>query len=326
MSLFVLIIMALLWWPVDSGSKVPWPPAAPVSPAGEGTVQLPYYRMPARLALCGEQVPLEDQAVREALDREFTIVVWSRAQTTMWLKRAHRYFPYITKKLKDHHLPQDLKYVAVIESDLRDRAFSRAGAAGPWQFMAPTALRFQLKANDQIDERLDFGAATDAALRYLKALRQQLGNWPLALAAYNCGEGRVLKEMAAQGVSDYYRLALPEETERYVFRLLAAKVVLENPKAYGFEIPAEELYEPLEYEVAQATLTGETPVRTLAWACGSYYKAFKTLNPWIKGAGLPPGTYRFKVPKGTGPRFVENLTVSQTPEKSGGGPPGPPSP
>jgi len=210
-------------------------------------------------------------------------------------------------------LPQDLKYVAVIESDLRDRAFSRAGAAGPWQFMTPTALRFNLKANEQIDERLDFPAATEAAMRYLKALRQQLGNWALALAAYNCGEGRVMKEMAVQGVSDYYRLALPEETERYVFRLLAAKLVLENPGAYGFDIPPEELYAPLDYELALTTLTQETSVRVLAEACGSYYKAFKTLNPWIKGAGVPPGMYRFKVPRGTTGRFLENLSRSQPP-------------
>ncbi len=153
--------------------------------------------------MCGEPVPLREQSVREALDREFVIVVWSRAQTTMWLKRAHRYFPELEKKLRARRLPQDLKYVALIESDLRQQARSSAGALGPWQFMGPTAQRFQLRITPEVDERLDFGQATDAAFTYLAALRRQFGSWALALAAYNCGEGRVQKELAAQGVDNY---------------------------------------------------------------------------------------------------------------------------
>jgi len=253
--------------------------------------------------LCGEPVPLEEPEVREALDREFTIEAWARAQTTMWLKRAHRYFPEIERKLRGRRLPLDLKYVALVESDLRDRAKSPAGAQGPWQFMGPTAQRFQLRCDKAVDERLDFGAATDAALAYLERLHQMFPSWPLALAAYNAGEGRVQKAINEQGVNNYYHLSLPEETERYVFRILAAKIILEDPARYGFEIPANQLYPPLDYDVVQINLAREVPVRSLAEASGTYYKAIKTLNPWIKGDALCPGTFRLKIPKGAAPRF-----------------------
>ena len=134
-----------------------------------------------------------------------------------------------------------------------------------------------------MDERLEFGAATDAALNYLQNLYQMFHNWPLALASYNCGEGRVQKEMALQGVNSYYYLSLPEETERYVYRALGTKIVMEDPARYGYDIPAGELYPPLDYDEVSITLMKEAPVRRLAEACGSYYRAIKTLNPWIKG-------------------------------------------
>jgi membrane-bound lytic murein transglycosylase D len=253
--------------------------------------------------LCGEPVPLNEPEVREALDREFTIEVWSRAQTTMWLKRAHRYFPEIERKLRARRLPLDLKYVAVAESDLRPLAKSSAGALGPWQFMAPTAQQAQLRCDKAVDERLNFGASTDAALAHLERLHRLFHNWPLALAAYNAGEGRVQKAMAVQGVNNFYHLSLPEETERYIFRVLAAKIILEDPGRYGFAIPEDQLYPPLSYDVVQLTAVQEVPVRRLAEASGTYYKVIKTLNPWIKGDSLAPGTFRLKIPKGSTPRF-----------------------
>jgi hypothetical protein len=223
----------------------------------------------------------------------------------MWIKRAHRYFPEIERKIRTAWLPLDLKYVALVESDLRLKARSPAGAQGPWQFIPPTAQRFQLKSNNAIDERLEISAATDAALRYLKVLHQLFHNWPLAMAAYNCGEGRVKKEMAVQGVNNFYHLSLPEETERYVHRIIAAKIVLEDPGRYGFDLPQDQLYPPLDCDEVNFTITKEVQVKTLADACGSYYKAIKRLNPWIKGASLPPGNYRLKIPKDTGHRFLE---------------------
>jgi membrane-bound lytic murein transglycosylase D len=307
MIVFILLLLSLGLWPGGPAAD-PLPPAVPEAPAPAAApeVRFPYYTFPDNLSLCGEAVPLKERDVREALDREFMLMVWSRAQTTMWLKRAHRYFPELEEKLKARNLPLDLKYVTVVESDLRQRAHSHAGAMGPWQFMGPTAQRFHLQVTPMVDERLDFGQATDAALDYLKSLHRQLGSWALALAAYNCGEGRVQKELELQRVNNYYHLALPEETERYVFRVLAAKVVIENARAYGFDIPADGLYDPLEYDEAEVILTQEIMVRSLAAACGTYYKLFKEeLNPWIKGTSLPPGVYRFKIPKGSAARLAE---------------------
>ena len=307
MIVFITLLLCLWLWPGGpAADPLPSVPPETPAPAAAPEVRFPYYTFPDNLTLCGEAVPLKEQVVREALDREFVLVVWSRAQTTMWLKRAHRYFPDLERKLQARNLPLDLKYVTLAESDLRTRAHSSAGAMGPWQFMGPTAQRFRLQVTPEVDERLDFGQATDAALDYLKTLRQQLGSWALALAAYNCGEGRVQKEMDLQRVNNYYHLALPEETERYVFRILAAKIVVESPRTYGFDIPGDGLYTPLEYDEADAVLTQEITVRSLAAACGTYYKFFKEeLNPWIKGTSLPPGAYRFKIPKGSAALFAE---------------------
>jgi len=326
MGVIVLAVLLLWLWPAGPFAELPpgrLPPSLPPLPE----VKLPYYQLPASLTLCGVPVPLEDPVVREALDREFTIVVWSRAQTLMWLKRAHRYFPEIQQKIRAQHLPEDLKYVVLVESDLRLNARSPAGASGPWQFMAPTAQRFQLKATEHIDERLDLSLATDAALAYLKTLYQQFGDWPLALAAYNVGEGRLQREMALQGVNDYWRLALPEETERYVYRILAAKVVLENAPFYGYEIPPEDLYPPLAAEEVILNTSQAVTVRGLAEAAGTYYRAFKHLNPWIKGHTLPAGVYRLRVPPGRRDTFLEAAARGLPAPPAAAGPPEkPPAP
>ena len=303
MALIIMFVLAGLWLlpgGVGAGPGLPLgsPPAAPSQ-----VVPFPYFAAPAQMYLCGEPVPLNEPEVREALDREFTIEVWSRAQTTMWLKRAHRYFPEIEAKLRARRLPLDLKYVVLAESDLRTQARSSVGALGPWQFMAPTAQQFQLRSDKAVDERLSFGAATDAALSYLEQLHRLFHNWPLALAAYNAGEGRVQKAIAVQGVNNFYHLSLPEETERYIFRILAAKIIVEDPERYGFAIPGDQLYPPLAYDEVQVTLAQEVPVRRLAEASGTYYKVIKTLNPWIKGDSLAPGTFRLKIPQGSAPRF-----------------------
>jgi peptidoglycan lytic transglycosylase D len=307
MILLLLFLMASLWfWPGGPLAQIPPERLAPSRPPLP-EVRLPYFQLPDNLTLCGEAVPLKEPAVKEALDREFTVIVWSRAQTTLWVKRAHRHFPDIVQKIRQRFLPQDLKYVVLVESDLRPNARSSAGALGPWQFMGPTAQRFQLKTTEAIDERLDLASATDAALSYLAILYRQFHSWPLALAAYNCGEGRLQKEIAAQGVSTFYHLDLPEETERYIHRILAAKLILENPATYGFTLPPEELYQPLAVEVVELVALKELPVTEVASACGVYYKTIKELNPWIKGRTLPPGAYRLSVPKGAGPRLHEML-------------------
>jgi hypothetical protein len=307
MLICLLVLLAGLWlWPGGPAAQTAKPPSPPLP-----EVHFPYFRLPTGLTLCGEAIPEQDPEVREALDREFVITVWSRAQTTMWLKRASRYFPDIIRKIRAHRLPVDLKYVVLIESDLRVKAKSPAGALGPWQFMQPTAQRFQLRTGDAVDDRLDLGASTDAALRYLATLHRQFGSWPLALAAYNSGEGRVQKAITEQGVRDYFHLSLPEETERYVPRLIAAKAVLENPAAYGYDIPYEDLYQPVETDEADITLARETPLRRLADAAGTYVRTMRTLNPWIRTMNVPAGSYRLRLPKGSSARFLEAYRQGQ---------------
>ncbi|MHB9073170.1 MAG: lytic transglycosylase domain-containing protein [Desulfobaccales bacterium] len=320
MVLIVICMLAGLWLlPAGVGAGPGLTMGTPPQVAPSEALRFPYYAPPSQLYLCGEPVPLDEPGVREALDREFTVEVWSRAQTTMWLKRATRYFPEIERKLRSRRLPLDLKYVVLVESDLRTQARSSAGALGPWQFMGPTAQRFQLRCDKGIDERLEFGAATDAALTYLTNLYQLFHSWPLALAAYNAGEGRVQKAIAVQGVHDYYRLSLPEETERYVFRVLAAKTILEDPVRYGYDIPLDQLYSPQDYDEVRLTLAQEVPIRRLAEASGTYYKVIKTLNPWIKGDALGAGTYRLKIPKGSTPRFEAAMRPGQPPLQGGSG-------
>jgi membrane-bound lytic murein transglycosylase D len=320
MVIIIIFLLAGLWLlpaGVGAGAGVPLePPPGPPKAATAQTLSFPYYAPPSQLFFCGQPVPLNDPEVKEALDREFIIEVWSRAQTIMWLKRATRYFPEIERKLRTRRLPMDLKYVVVAESDLRTTARSSVGALGPWQFMGPTAQRFKLRCDKAVDERLRFSAATDAALTYLDHLHGLFHSWPLALAAYNAGEGRVQKAINVQGVHDYYRLSLPAETERYVFRVLAAKIILEDPARYGYDIPADQLYAPEDYDEVRLTLAKEVPIRTLAEACGTYYKAFKALNPWIKGDSLTAGTFLLKIPKGTAPRFQAAMRQAAAPAPS----------
>ena len=191
--------------------------------AVRGSMPIPVHDFPPSLQLCGEKVPLERLDVWEMMDQSFVLSVYNQEQVILWIKRANRYFPFIEKRLRERKMPDDIKYVAVVESSLRTYAVSSAKATGPWQFMEKTAKRYGLRVDSTIDERLNFEKATEAALNYLDELHRLFGNWGLAIAAYNCGEDRVAKSIEMQGVSNYYDADLPLETERYIFRILAAK-------------------------------------------------------------------------------------------------------
>jgi len=301
MVFFALILASLWLCPGQVLALVVGPGPAPAPE----TFLRTHYSLPERISFCGTEVPLHDPEVREDLDMEFTIILWNRTQTTLWLKRAARFFPHIEQRLREHKLPDDLKYVALVESDLRLPVRSPAGASGPWQFMKPAANRFNLKTEDTIDDRFDFLRSTEAALQYLKALHRMFNNWPLAVAAYNCGEGRLQRTMREQGVNSYYHLDLPEETNRYVLRIIAAKIILSEPHRYGFDIPPEDLYRPLQPDQVEFVLDQEIHLRQVAEACGSYYKLIRRLNPRFRTATLPPGIYRLNVPAGTASRFYE---------------------
>jgi len=254
--------------------------------------------VPKALSLCGEQMPLEKRAVWEMLDQEFTISVHNHAKVILWLKRAGRYFPYLEKKLDEAGMPDDLKYLAVAESSLRPNIRSRKGALGFWQFIPKTARRYKLKQNRSMDERRSLESSTEAALSYLKELRETFDSWALAMAAYNCGEDRLQKEIKEQKVNDYYSLNLPRETERFIFRIAAIKLIMENPEHYGYSLSPESIYKPRPFDSVQIKIEKPVHMTEFAEAIQTNFKVIKELNPKIKGYYLPVGDYMLKIPVG----------------------------
>ncbi len=301
----VLVIVSMLmigfygagsWGGVDLRTPVP-------------VFNVPYFELPEMAELCGEAVPLGSSDVRERFDREFTIVVESHAQVYLWLKRAERYFPWIEKQLASRGLPDDLKYLAVAESDLMNSAVSHAGAAGPWQFMSNTAGNYGITQSTAIDERYDFEKAASAAFRYLKDLHDSFQNWTLAIAAYNCGQQRVWGEIGKQKCSSYYFVKLPQETERYVFRILAIKEVLGDPEKYGYHLPNGAGYKPIIFERVRVSLPGPMPICSAAESAGITYRELKVLNPSFVSDVIPKGDFTIRVPEGRGKKFEREVEV-----------------
>jgi hypothetical protein len=242
------------------------------------------------------------------LDREFTIAVWNRAQVFMWLKRAGRYFPFIERKLTEAGMPLDLKYLAVAESNLLPTVRSRKGAVGTWQFIAKTARLNGLRVDRTIDERRSLQRSTEAAIKYVRRLRDIFGTWTLALAAYNCGEKTLEKEIQEQEVVDYYRLNLPLETERFIFRIAAIKIIMENPERYGYNIAPQHLYEPVRYDTVRVTAKTSIHLANIAQALDMDFKGIKEMNLHIFGHQLPKGSYNVYVPHGFGPKLAEIIS------------------
>ena len=256
---------------------------------------------------CGESVPLENQEVRERLEKEMLLTLADRPQVILWLKRSHRFMPLIEKELAASGLPEDLKYVAIAESALRPHAGSTAGAIGFWQFMQTTGRKYGLSVNAAIDERRSIYKSTRAAIAYLKFLHEEFQSWTLAAAAYNMGEEGLKSEMLLQEVNDYYRLYLPLETQRYIPRIISAKLILLNPEKYGFKLTEDDYYPPYEFDEIIVRCDQRTPIRLVAQAAGTYFKQIKDLNPDIRGHYLPAGSHAILLPKGSGDGFKERF-------------------
>ncbi len=265
------------------------------------------FLLPKAMTLCGEPVPLENRWVWEMLDRELTIAAWDRAQVLMWLKRAGRYFPVLEKKLSKAGMPPDLRYLPVAESSLLTHIRSPKGALGYWQFLAGTARRNGLRKDRHMDERRDFERATDAALKYLRRLHETFDTWTLALAAYNCGAARLKNEIKEQKVRDYFHLNLPSETERFVYRIAAIKLIMEDPGFYGYRVPDEKVYRPVPHDAVRVTVKVPIHLTDLGKSLGTDLKALKDLNPQILGYYLPAGRYILKTPPGTGQKVKPSL-------------------
>lgn len=299
----MLTIVIITGTVIPSPAQIGWP-----YPSGQSLIDA--IRIKSSLSFCGEAVPLNEDDVRERLERELLVALNNSDDVILWLKRANRYFPHIEKELKDHSLPDDLKYIVIAESHLKPSAASHKGAVGFWQFIERTGTKYGMKINKDTDERRNFFASTESAIAYLKDLYAIFGSWTLAAAAYNMGEDGLKTEMLMQKVNNYYHLYLNQETQRYVFKILAAKIILSNPAKFGFHLTSDDLYKPLLYDRVEINATQPVPIYIVAHAANTYFKIIKDLNPHIKNYYLPAGSHTILIPRGAGAGFnqrYENL-------------------
>ncbi len=237
--------------------------------------------IPDKLTFAGEEMPLDRFDVREALDRELLSNAYFHSQTIRYIKLAPRYFPVIEPILKSKGIPDDFKYLALAESGLNPRAVSPAGAVGFWQFLSGTGKDFGLEINSEVDERYHVEKSTYAFCEYMRTSYNKYGNWTLAAASFNGGIARVQRQMDRQKMDNYYNLLFVDETQRYVFRIAALKLILENPELYNFIIEENDKY-PL-IKTRDVEITG--PVNDFADFAienGINYKLLKDFNPWLR--------------------------------------------
>ncbi|MFK7048762.1 lytic transglycosylase domain-containing protein [Flavobacterium columnare] len=239
---------------------------------------------PVKIDFCGEEVPLDIPDVRERLDRELVINEYMHGSTIMIIKRAYRFFPIIEPILAKNNVPDDFKYLAVIESSLTN-ATSPSGAKGFWQFMPQTAKEKGMEITEGVDERYHLEKATQAACEYLLKAKEKFGSWTLAAASYNGGMNGLQKAINQQLVTNYYDLLLTDETFRYVFRILALKEIMENSKHYGFSLNENDLYKPLKIKKIEIDST-ITDLAKFAKSQGVNYKELKLMNPWLRDVKL----------------------------------------
>ena len=255
------------------------------------------------LDFCGEHVPLESQEIRERFEKEMLITLGDRPQIILWLKRSRRYLPIIEEFLARNGMPNDLKYVALAESALRPHAGSKAGAIGFWQFMKDTGRTYGLRIDSSMDERRNIYTSTNAAIAYFKSLYADFESWTLAAAAFNMGEEGLKTAMLIQHETNFYRLYLPLETQRYLFRIISAKLIMSDPERYGFRLTEEEMYPPLQFERITVECPEITPIRIVAHAADTDFKKIKDLNPEIRGYYLDKGVHDIAIPQGGGGDF-----------------------
>ena len=293
-STLVLALQALLLLPIAGCSR-----AGSQVPDSVGTHIFTPVELPEKLSFAGEEVPLEYYDVRENLDREILSTVYFHSQTIRYIKNAPRFFSIIEPILKSHGIPEDFKYLCVAESGFDVRAVSPAKAVGLWQIIESAAKESGLEVNEEVDERYHIEKSTEAACRIFKSNFQKFGSWSLVAAAYNGGRTFVDRQMSNQKVKSYYDLQFGEETTRYVFRILAFKLVMEDPEKYGFIIAKNQYYPIVETK----TIEVKRPVTD--WAAfaldnGINYKALKMFNPWLRGTFLKNPTlktYTLKIPE-----------------------------
>lgn len=244
------------------------------------TIALP--AVPEKLDFAGEAVPLENFDIRESLQEELLVTCYTHSRTFQTILNTKRYFSIIEPILEKNNIPNDFKYLCVAESGLNPEVASGAGAAGLWQFMPKTAPEYGMIVSPKVDERYHIEKATEAACKYFQEAYNKLGSWTLAAAAYNVGNNGVNRRMVTQGTKSYYDTYLPQETMRYVFRILSYKVVMSDPAAYGFIFEADDYFKPLD-DYTVVTVSGPNiKWSEVARSHGTNYKMLRLLNPWIR--------------------------------------------
>jgi membrane-bound lytic murein transglycosylase D len=254
--------------------------------------------IPTYLEFAGEKIPTENFEVHERMEREFLSNTYWHSATILAIKRANRWFPVIEPILKKNNIPDDFKYLAVAESNL-DNVVSPAGATGFWQFMKEAGEKYGLEINSQVDERYDVEKSTTAACKYLKDSYDMFGSWIVTAASYNMGQDGVKTQRDRQKAKNYFNLVLNSETSRFVARIVSLKYILQNPEKFGFDIKAEDKYNPLEY--TEVTLDSSVAdLADYATNLGINYFILKMYNPWLRDNYLSNKTknaYMVKLPK-----------------------------
>lgn len=289
----LLIVFLAACTSLCAQSRQPEPAEKPLSHAQVVSPNIPEY-----VLFCGDTIRLDRYDLRERLDRELTSFCYTHATTLMIFKRANRIFPEVEPILKANNVPDDFKYLMVIESNLIATSKSGVGAAGYWQFMEGTAKEYGLIVNATVDERYNTPKATAAACKYLKDAKKVCGKWISAAASYNAGQQRIALSLKNQGENSATDLWLNSETSRYIFRILAVKLIMENPRAYGFHLKKEQLYQPFEYD--EYTVTTSIP-DLVEWAKkhNTSYMVLKDNNLWLRSTKLDNSsgrTFTIRIP------------------------------
>lgn len=235
--------------------------------------------VPSQVNFAGELMQLDEDDLMERMDKELLVNTYWQSNTLLMMKRANKFFPQIERILKEEEVPDDFKYLALIESGLENLR-SPAGAKGFWQILRTTGREYGLEVNSNVDERYNIELSTRMACAYLKKAKERLGSWTLAAASYNRGIAGINRILKKQQADNYYDLLLGTETKRYMFRILAVKEIMQAPERYGFFVEDAQLYSPLEYRTV-AVDTVITNIARFSKQMGVNYKTMKIYNPWL---------------------------------------------
>jgi membrane-bound lytic murein transglycosylase D len=274
-------------------------------PLSEGDYSVKSFKLPDVVTFAGEKMPLENFDTKESLEREILISAYRHSSTILIIKRATRYLPMIEKILKQNNIPDDFKYLAAAESDYTNM-ISPVGATGFWQIMPDTGKEEGLEINQVVDERYHIEKSTQFACDFFRKSYEKFGNWTLAAASYNGGRARMEEQIAIQHQHNYYDLLLSEETARFLFRVVAYKLIITDPANYGFDLDKDDLYPELKYFEVKVD-SSISDISAFAEKFGTNYKMLKFLNPWLRKPYLTPKPnkeYIIKIPA-QGMRSIE---------------------